>query len=246
MAAHGGMSLLGLYALAVSVAGIAASLAWVIRIVVYPDVYASVAAQGEGRALRDYLEGTVLPFARLFPPVLGLAAIMIGPIIALALPQYVDAIAATRILMFLGASAGFERLGALGVVAAGRQKVLPLFSGVALIMNVILSILALRFGFGLQGVAAAAVVSNAAFGLASLALVARLAQDTGPALFLLKVTQPLAWCALSVVMIGGLRAELGVPYATVSLGLYIVAILPLYPGVLLELRKARSIASASS
>ena len=245
VAAHGGTPLLGLYALAVSVAGIAASLAWVIRIVIYPDVYARVAAEGEARALRDYLKGTVLPFARLFPPVLGMAAIVIGPIIAIALPEYLDAVSATRILMFLGATAGFERLGALGVVAAGRQKYLPFFSGVALIMNIVLSILALRFGFGLQGVAVAAVVSNAAFGLAALALVARLAQDTKPAALLLNAMKPLLWCALVVALFGGLRSELGVTYTTVSLGFYLVAVLPLLPSVLSELRKVWPIASAS-
>jgi murein DD-endopeptidase MepM/ murein hydrolase activator NlpD len=237
------MPLLGLYGFAFSVAGIAGSLSWVIRVVVYPDVYADVVSQGAGPALQAHLEQTVLPFARLFPPVLGLAALMLGPVVALALPEYTDAIPAARLLIFAGVTVGFERLGALGVVAAERQRVLPLFSSGALVLNVTFSILALRSGLGLQGVAAAAVVSNAAFGLAALGLVARLAQETRPTRFVMRTALPLAWCVLSVVAIGTFRPGLGLRQTAVSVGLYLAAILPLVPVGLFELRKARRRAS---
>jgi murein DD-endopeptidase MepM/ murein hydrolase activator NlpD len=243
VAANGEMSLLGLYGFAFSVAGIAGSLAWVIRVVVYTDVYAGVAAQGAGPALRAHLEETVLPLARLVPPALGVVALMLGPAVSLALPSYVDAVPAARLLLFTGVTAGFEQLGVLGVVAAERQKILPVFSGGALLLNATFSILALRSGLGLQGVAAAAVVSNAAFGLAALGLVARLAQPTHPARFLVKAALPFLWCALAVVVIGAARPGLGLSHTLTSLGLYLVAILPLLPGGLIELRKVRRFAS---
>jgi O-antigen/teichoic acid export membrane protein len=238
VAAHGDMSLLGMYGFAFSVAGIAGSLAWIIRVVVFPDVYAGVAERGEGPALRAHLDETVRPFATILPPLIGLAALMMGPAVSLVFPTYEVAIPAARLLLFIGVTAGFERLGTLGVVAAGRQRVLPLISGAALALNVTLAFLALRSGLGLQGVAAAALISTAGFGLAALWLVARIAHDTDPFRFVTRATLSLAWCSSSVVALGALRPGLSVPYTLGTLGLYLAAMIPLLPGCLSELRKA--------
>jgi len=246
VAATGEMPLLGLYGFAFAIAGIAGSLAWVIRTVVYPDVYASVASDGEGRALRAHLEGTVLPFARVLPLALGLLAVVMGPIISVAVPEYADAVPAARLLMFVGVTAGFERLGALGVVAAQRQRLLPFFSAAALVLNVSGSILALWAGLGLQGVAAAAVISNAAFGIAALVLLARIADVTRPYLLVIRTAYPLLWCAIVVVILSNVRAALGVSYTLVSLAFYLIAVLPLVPNALSELLKAKWRASRSA
>jgi O-antigen/teichoic acid export membrane protein len=239
VASLGDMALLGLYGFAFSVAGLAGSLALVIRVVVYPDVYADVTSRGASPALQAHLEGTVLPFARLFPPALGLLAVMLAPVVSILLPAYTDAIPAARLLIFLGVTAGFERLGTLGVIAVKRQKVLPAFSGGTLILNITLSILALRSGLGLQGVAAAALFANFAFGLGVMGFLARVADLASPARMLARLALPLVWSAMLVVLIGWVRPELGVAYTSISLGLYLIGVLPLLPAALSELKKVR-------
>ena len=239
VASHKDIALLGWYGFAFSIAGIAGSLAWVIRVVIFPEVYARVATDGVGPALAVHLKEIVLPFARIIPPVIGLMALLMGPVIEAVLPQYTNAIPAARILIFIGATAGFERLGTLGVVAAERQRYLPYFSGGGLILNVSLSFLALRCGIGLQGVAAAAVFSNAMFGITTLALLASLANGTRPAPYLLKVVFPLLWCTLSVFFVANFLAEPGVYRFLASVGIYLVTIIPLVPGALSEIRKVQ-------
>ena len=245
VAGKGDIALLGLYGFAFAIAGISGSLATVIRVVLYPEVYASVAAQGEGPALEAHLKGTVLPFARLVPPMLGLLALLIAPIVSVWLPEYVGAIPAARILIFVGATAGFERLGALGVIAVQRQKILPFFSAGALIINVTLSFLALWSGLGLQGVACASVFSNAMFGIATITIIAGLAQATRPAAYLFKVLSPLIWCVTVVFLISIRWPVPGIPDLLPAVGIYLVAMTPLFPALLSEFRKAKKIGSVS-
>jgi Na+-driven multidrug efflux pump len=141
--------------------------------------------------------------------------------------------------MFIGVTSGFERLGSLGVVAAKRQRFLPLFSGGGLLLNVTLSILALRSDFGLQGVAGAALISNAMFGIATMALLAGLAKATKPVTYLLRMVFPLTWCLMSVLVLGNFCIEPKFTSCLGSFGLYVLAILPLVPGALSEMRKLR-------
>ncbi len=231
VAAYGDMTLLGLYGFAFSIAGIASSLSIVVRVVVFPEVYSEVAEKGEVAVLKAHLRQTVMPFAWVLSPVFGVAAILIGPAIQLIVPEYVDAIPAARLLLFAGITAGFERLGALGVVAAGHQRRLPLFSASALLINVVLSIAALRTGLGLQGVAAAAITSNAAFGLAALGLVARIsgARHLAPVLF--KLSLPLLWCLLSVLVIGTFLPGLDLNTTVLFLLLFLGSVLPMVPAI---------------
>ena len=149
VAAYGGAAMLGLYAFGVSIAGLAASFAWIIRTVIFPDVYGSARIAGAAPAMREHLDRTVLPFAYLFPPILGALALAMEPAIALALPRYLAA-AAARVFIFAAAAGGVTTLGVIGVVATGRQRVLPVLSGFALAINLACSTLALHFGWGSQ------------------------------------------------------------------------------------------------
>ena len=100
VAAFGGAAALGLYAFGVSIAGLAASLAWIIRTVIFPDVYGSARVAGASLAMREHLDRTVLPFAYLFPPMLGALALAMEPVMAVALPRYLPAAAAARVFIF--------------------------------------------------------------------------------------------------------------------------------------------------
>jgi O-antigen/teichoic acid export membrane protein len=237
VAGYGGTSLLGLYAFGVSIAGLAGSFAWVVRTVVFPDVYSHAGGGAEEQALQNHLAETVMPFAWSIPPCLGVLAFVLNPMVSTVVPNYLDALPAARIFIFTGVTTGFASLGALGVVAAGRQKLLPVFSGIALVLNVTLSFAALRSGIGLPGVALGALVSSATFGIAILAIAARVARICKPARFVLRTALPLTWCVTSVSVIGTLRSDPGGLPTVVSLVLYVLSLLPLVPIMLTELRK---------
>jgi hypothetical protein len=122
VAAWGGSTLLGYYAFAGAVAAAAAALSLVIRIVVFPKVYADARSAAPGAAIRLHLTNTLLPFARLFPPVLGAAGLLLGPVLARVLPDYLAAVAPARIFLLSGAATGIVNLASIGAVAAGRQR----------------------------------------------------------------------------------------------------------------------------
>src|SRR4029453_7712995 len=86
LAVGGGGTRLGHYAFAGSVTTAAGALAIVIRTVVFPQVYGEASSLGSATALRSHLDGILLPFARILPPVLGALALALGPVVAAAAP----------------------------------------------------------------------------------------------------------------------------------------------------------------
>lgn len=229
--AYAGMTQLGFYAFAVSISGLTASFAWVVRTVVLPDLYARAEIDGSSRALRQHFSGTILPYSRFYPILVGVLAIGVGPAVSLLLPQYLEAVPASRVVIFAGVTAGFVSLGSLGVVAAGKQRVLPVLSVVLLMMNALVSYLALRLGFGILGVAVGTLLSRTAFGIGILAVNAQSA-ELGAVRFAFRISTPLLWCA---AMVHGLDRWLGgldLRSAGISLLAYLVLVSPLYPAAL--------------
>jgi O-antigen/teichoic acid export membrane protein len=239
VAAYGGTRLLGFYALAVSVAGLAVSLAWVVRTVIFPNVYRQADAEGAGHAIRDHFRTTLLPFARWFPPLLGLGALFIGPAIMLLLPRYAEAVAPARIFIFTGATMGLASLGVLGVVAADMQRRLPLWSALALAINLALSNLAMRSGIGLEGVAAGALISQAVYAVAVVALAAAATGAARPVLLPVRALGPLVLCVLAVFGLGRLFPGTDPVSVAWSVALYLLILVPLGPTLLADLRRLR-------
>lgn len=239
VAAYGGTTMLGLYTFAVAVAGLAGSAAWVIRTVVFPGVYAGAQGAGTVTAVRSHVERTILPFARLFPPLLGALAIVLGPPVAMLLPQYVAAIEPARIFIFTGVTLGFTNIGAVGVVAAERQRMLPPFSAAALALNVTLSVLVLRSGLGLPGVAAAALLSQSAYSAVVLYINADVAGLPNRARFLFDALIPLMWCAAAVAVVSRTLPVTDISSTVVSLAVFLLLITPLSPAFVREIRKIR-------
>jgi O-antigen/teichoic acid export membrane protein len=238
VAAVGGAQMLGYYAFAVSAAGLAGTLAWVVRTVVFPDVYSRTHADGAGTAVRAHLEQTILPYAWCYAPLLGLCAFAIGPAVQLVLPQYTVAIEPARIFIFKGALAGLSLLGSLGVVAAARQRALPGFSLLALVVNVTLSYAALRTGAGLAGVAAAALMSQLVYDGLVLALVARAGNVPAPLRLVGYTLAPMLWCVVSVLLVTSLLPDPGLLQSLQAVALYLLLLLPLAPGIRRVLRLA--------
>ncbi|MFN2431353.1 MAG: lipopolysaccharide biosynthesis protein, partial [Gemmatimonadota bacterium] len=158
--AFGGTVLLGYYAFAKSVASLPASFGIVVRTVIFPDVYGQASSRGHIAAVRAHLDRTLLPYAWLYVPLLGALALAIAPVVALAAPQYGPAVAPARLFVFTGATLGYANLAVLGVIAADRQRALPALAACAVLVNLALSALALHAGMGLEGAAAASLISQ--------------------------------------------------------------------------------------
>ena len=240
VAAYGGAVTLGLYAFGVSIAGLAASLAWIIRTVIFPDVYGSARVAGAAPAMREHLDRTVLPFAYLFPPVLGALALAIQPAMALALPRYLPAAAAARVFIFTAAAGGITTLGAIGVVAIGKQRTLPILSGTALCINLACSMLALHFGAGLSLVAGGAVLAQSTIAIGVLAIIGRQATQHRASALVVKGMLPLAWCVGCVVVMSRLYDPHTLAGGAASLAAYLLLLLPISPLMVSGFRSARA------
>lgn len=229
VALWGGPTMLGYYAFAGSLATAAGALAIVVRTVVFPKVYGQASSQGPAAALRSHLEGVLLPFARLLPPILGALSLAIGPLVAALAPTYTAAIAPARLFLLAGVAMGLVNIASVGVVAAGRQRQLPGYAAIALALTCGLSILALTAGHGIGGVAGATFAGHLLFA----ALVLRLnVRETGlsqPDRLLLGVLLPLVWCTAAVWISGRLFAAPDLPSALGAVGVYALLLLPLLP-----------------
>ena len=235
--AFAGMTSLGFYAFAVSVSGLTASLSWVVRTVALPEVYASAKDDGTSSALREHFVGTILPYSQIYPLLVGVLAIAVGPAVALLLPQYLEAVPAARVVIFAGVTAGFVSLGSLGVVAAGQQRVLPVLSVVLLLMNATLSYMALKLGFGILGVAVGTLLSRFAFGLSILGVTAKRAELERSGRFAMRVSFPLLWCAAVVFALDRWLGGIDLESSVISLLTYLLLVAPLYPAAFRGLRK---------
>jgi O-antigen/teichoic acid export membrane protein len=240
VAAWGGPTMLGYYAFAASVMAPAIALGQVIRTVVFPQVYGEASSAGPATAVQAHLQRALLPFARLLPPILGVIGILAGPIIAATMPNYLPAIAPARIFVLVGVANGLFTVASVGAVAAGRQRLLPIYAGAALAVSLGLSILALESGLGLAAVAGAAFLGNLLFGAAVLRLNVREAGLAAPERFVVMALLPLVWCTTGVVIAGKLFPGTDLGSTALALGVYLLWLLPLAPAWQVEWRRLRN------
>ena len=240
-----GAEALGYYAFAVAVSGLGIVVGHVIRTVLFPEVF-DLARRAGADASSDYLDQALLPFAWVFPPVFCLAALALGPAIELILPSYAAAAPAARIFIFIGVVQGFAMVASLGVVASGRQHLMPRLTGWAFIANLLLSVGVLRLGFGLETLAATALFCRTAYAIA-LVLAAR--GGTGwrqGRRIALRLGMPVALCAALALLLGHAFPDPDPGEAALALGMYVLGIAPLTPGVLRAMRQARRLGRASA
>ena len=243
--AFAGVEALGHYAFAVAVSGIGIVIGHVIRTVLFPEVF-HLARRAGADASSDYLDHALLPIAWVLPPVFCLAALALGPAIELILPSYAAAVPAARLFIFIGVVQGLAMVANLGVVASGRQRVLPWLTGGAFIANLLLSVGVLALGLGLETLAATALFCRTAYAIA-LVLAARgvtgwrRAQEIA-----LRLGAPIALCATLALLLGHVFPDPDLRETALVLGLYILGIAPLMPGVLRGMRQARRLGRASA
>lgn len=240
VAAWGGPTLLGYYAFAASVMSPAVALGQVIRTVVFPQVYGEASSAGPSTAVQAHLGRALLPFARLLPPILGLIGILAGPIIAIVMPNYIEAVAPGRLFVLVGVATGLVTVASIGAVAAGRQRQLPIYAGTALALTLGLSIVVLKSGLGLAAVAGAAFLGNLLFAAAVLRLNVREAGLADPHRFVVIALLPLTWCTAAVAVAGRFFPGTNTGSTAAALGLYLILLLPLAPAWLGEWRRLRN------
>jgi O-antigen/teichoic acid export membrane protein len=240
VAAWGGPAILGYYAFAASVMAPAIALSQVIRTVVFPQVYGEASSAGPATAVQAHLQRALLPFARLLPPILGVIGILAGPVIAVAMPNYLPAIAPARIFVLVGVATGLVTVASVGAVAAGRQRQLPIYAGAALAVSLGLSVLALNSGLGLAAVAGAAFMGNLLFGAAVLRLNVREAGIAYPERFVVITLLPLTWCTAAVAIAGRLFPGTDAGSTALALAGYLLLLLPLAPAWRSEWRRLRN------
>ncbi|HUP52290.1 MAG TPA: oligosaccharide flippase family protein [Longimicrobiales bacterium] len=242
-----GTEALGLYSFGVAISSLGASAALVVRTVVFRDVYAQARREGGGLAAASHLAETVVPVASLLPPLLGIVGVALGPVIALLVPRYLEILPVARLFVFIGLGAGFMSLGTIGVVVTRRQRLLPLLSAAGLLANALAAVVALRMGFGLVGVAVGALVSRSITGAGVVAISAADAGTERGGRVAARILWPLAWCAGAVSFLGWWRPATDIGSTAVSMLLYLVALVPLYPMLVKEFgRLSRGSAERSS
>jgi O-antigen/teichoic acid export membrane protein len=225
----GGQTMLGHYAFAGSLTVGAAALALVIRTVVFAEVYGQASSAGAVSALQGHLERTLLPFARILPPILGAVSVALGPLIAVAMPEYVEAIAPARLFLLAGAAMGLVNLASVGAVAVGRQRQLPGYALIALMLTVGLSAIALATGGALGAVAGATFAGHLVFAAQVLRLNVREAGLPDADRFVLRTLLPLAWCAMSVAVSSAIFPGTDLESAGLTLLLYLALLTVLLP-----------------
>lgn len=227
VALWGGQTMLGYYAFAGSLTAAAAVLAVVVRTVVFPQVYGQASSAGAAAALRSHVEGVLLPFARLLPPLLGALSLALAPLIAAAMPHYTAAIAPARLFLLAGAAMGLVNLASVGAVAAGRQRRLPLYAASALAVTLLISVVALASGRGLGAVAGATFAGHLVFAALVLRLNVRESGLQRADRLVATILLPLVWCAAAVVISSALFPGVELRSAASAFGVYLLLLVPL-------------------
>ena len=236
----GGQTMLGYYAFAGSLTTAAGALALVVRTVVFPQVYGDVVHAGSASALQGHLERALLPYARLLPPLLGAASLLLAPVVAVAMPKYVEAIAPARLFLLAGAAIGLVNLASVGAVAAGRQRQLPVYALSALALTLGLSAVALSIRPSLGGVAGATFAGHILFAALVLRLNVREAGIPQAERFVWRTLLPLIWCTAAVSLTGLLFPRTDATAASLSFAVYLLLLLPLVPAWREEFRRLSS------
>jgi O-antigen/teichoic acid export membrane protein len=228
--AFDGMSALGTYAFAVSLSSLGVSLALVVRTVILTEVYGEHGNGEDSASGQVLLNRTLAVFSSLVPSLAGAAALCLAPAVTLLLPQYQAAVPVAQIFVFTGTIQGLVNVAILGIVAADRQHVLPVWSIGAVLLNVGLSLLALTAGFGLIGVAIGAWFTRMIYAGAILALLGTGERDHG-AKVAAKLLAPTLWCAAVVGVISYLVPIQEPKMLLIALPSYAAAVAPLIPRI---------------
>ena len=226
--AFGGTALLGQYAFAAALAALAGTGSWVVRTIVFPGVYREATGKGSKMAIRYHLRQSLMPFSVVLPPLLGVAGILIGPIIAQLLPQYQMAVAPARMFLFTGIATGLANLATVAVLAVEQHRWVPAWAAASVLVNIGLAIGALTGGLGLLGVAGGALLSQTLYSGAILHIMAKAGGYESSVRVLFAILGPTLWCAGILALIQYLTPMTSPATSLLGLLAFLVLSVPLW------------------
>lgn len=231
-----GLGVLGVYTFAISISELGVSLALIIRTVILRDVYGPPHAAGEDGDHPSTLHRVLTGFAILGPPCAGLFAMLLPLCISTLIADYRPAIPVAQLLLFAGLVQGLINVAVLGIVAEGRQSRLPVLSIAAVCLHIALSLGALMYDLGLEGVAGAAFLTRLVYAAGVMILLVRVPHVSHLMATIGRLLVPSLWCALVIYTINRLATLEELKPLIFALLIYAVCLLALLPSMLRTLR----------
>ena len=154
-----GQETVGYYGIAIMVLGFSISIPAISREVVEPRLMESMDRADLARNLELYMTRPLMNTAYLMPFVIGPGILLLPFVIPIILPDYASGVVSAQILLLGGyfLAAGHVLRGV--IVALGLQLKATIVAFPVLIVNIILSIMMVSWGYGIEGVALASSVS---------------------------------------------------------------------------------------
>ena len=147
------------------------------------------------------------------------------------MPQYEPAIAPARIFIFTGVATGLASLSTVAILAIERHHLLPIWAGLGVLLNLGLSVGALRSGLGLEGVAVGALLSQSLYTGVVLVLMVRSGGLGASSTLTLALLMPLLWCAGMLLLIEQVVPMRNLASTLAGLGVFLVLTLPVSLGL---------------
>jgi hypothetical protein len=130
-------------------------------------------------------------------------------------------------------------------VASGRQRVLPWLTGGAFVANLLLSLGVLALALGLEILAASALLCRTAYAIALVLAARGITNWRRSQRIVLRLGVPMALCAVLALLLNHVFPDPDLRESALMLGIYILGIAPLVPGMLRAMHQARRLGRAS-
>ena len=126
-----------------------------ISYVVYPRILEEYGKSRNTASLLKLFQAPSLVIACIMSVAIGLLFLVIGYVITYLLPSYVPAIQVTKILVFSLFFISINQIAVRVMIATNRTRIVMAFQGMAIVVNLVASYLAVKAGMGISGVALA-------------------------------------------------------------------------------------------
>lgn len=166
-----GMEMLGYYGLAVMALGLMLYLPDAVTYVLYPRLQREFAeAGGDPASIRERIEKVLRTSAILVPAFGAVAFFFAGPLVQFLLPKFTPGVTAVRVLCFGAAGLAFGNFASIVLMTIGRQTLLVPGAVLSAVAGAGFDLLAVRLGYGINGVAWATVATYSVSGALLLAM----------------------------------------------------------------------------
>jgi len=160
-----GVEMLGYYGLAVMALALMLYLPDAVTYVFYPRLQREFAEAGSSpEAIRERVEKVLRLLSILVPVFAAVAFFFAGPLVQLLLPDFRPGVTAVRVLCFGAAGLAFGNFASIVLMTVGRQTLLMPGAVLSAVAGAGFDLLAVRLGYGINGVAWATVATYSVSG----------------------------------------------------------------------------------